>query len=192
MSLLAPAILFPAAGGASGNFTFSLITTYGEPDPVADPSFTEATALVDNDMCFCVVSERSGLGHANHAVTDNNSSTWTKIIGYDNVIGDANGRYSASVWYYEATGVETDTTPVISPEADSTNPDAENTAYQYFRCRPSATYAWTLSGTAANGSGTSDWDGLGSGNATATGDDIFELATATCRQGADMPTTGNI
>lgn len=191
-SSVAPTTYAPTvsvSGGASGNFTFSLVQAINDASGGTPATATFTSTLSEGDIIFVLGDERSGLGHANHDVTDNvTGSSYSKGAQYDNVIGDANGRFSASVWWRQVGASEDDTTPTITFEPNSTSTGTTTGFLIAGAIRPSATYNAALSGVAANGSGTADWDGTGSGNATATGDDILELAIAAARNGSDLPT----
>lgn len=178
-----------ASGGASGNYTFSLVEDQATTNPsTSTPNVTLSTALATGDGIFVDTFDRSGIGHANHAVSDDNGGSWTKIASYDNANGDANGRCSKATWFRAAGAGDNGDTLTITATFTGANGCLQASSY-----RPSAAYGWSLSGVSANGSGTSDWNGTASGDATASGNDIFERASAGARNASgSQPTTTNM
>ena len=136
----------------------------------------------DGDLMILQMSNRSGDSEADHVVTDDAVHTWTKAIGFDNLLGDADARFSFSVWYAIATA---DKDPFdITCDDGTTN----GKAAQYTSWTPSAAYDWTFEVGAIDGSGTLDWDNVSSGNTSDPGgSDLFVMGLAGARVSADVP-----
>lgn len=193
MSLILPSLMpwgtETATGGASGNFTFSQVTTAAEETPTA-VSYNRVLNVAHGagDLLCCLVCDRGGGDPANHVVTDNSGgSSWTHVsaLDYDNSVGgqESNTRASFSFHWriFQAAG-ESDTTPAVT--VNDTNSDA--VAMFAFSIRPSATYGWVYKTGAVNGSGASDIDGINSGSISPTGDDIFQLGVCISRMGTAL------
>lgn len=179
-------------GGASGNYTFSITQSAGLSGGAADPqAVTLASPITAGHALFALVAERSGAGLTNHAVTDNNGKTWTRLtdLNIDNSVpgNEANTRMSFSVWWRVVDGTgETDTTPTITADVGSVACDVT-----VFEVAPSAAYAWAYSASSVAGSGASDWDNLSSGSADPTGDDVCVIGVAASRFSSDRPADAN-
>lgn len=189
MMLLKPISMMRAAtgggGGASGNFTFSFVqkATMGTGYAVAtNPTVTFGSAITAGNLLLCAAAERGGGVPADHAITDNNGKTWNRVsaLNIDNSVGgdEGNTRMSMSVWWREVdSSGETDTTPTITLTDGTAGLMAVEIA-------PSAAYNWAVSGTAVNGSGAASLDGINSGNASPSGDDILVLGVWVSRVGS--------
>lgn len=196
MSLILPligAFGYTVTGGASGNFTFSLIQDSNNATGNDPAAFSLTTAITAGNLLVALCGMRSDRSHTNFAVSDNNSKTWTKLVGGDNELGDTNARSSAALfWRVVDSSGETDTTPLITFDDTALDGGTTNEKFmQVIEVQPSATYAWTASGAQILGAGTGEWDDGSNPSASATGDDIFELAVAFGRHGTSSnPTEG--
>jgi hypothetical protein len=149
-------------------------------------SLTFSAGLVEGALLVAVLSERSGHGIADLSVADGNGGTWVAGPAVDNLVGNSSYRFSlASFWRrVTAADIAADTTPTVSASSES----ARLTVMQFI---PDAPYAFELCPEALGaiqGSGSDHWNGLAVDTAAITGDDLFELALAGCRNdGGDLP-----
>jgi len=136
---------------------------------------------------------RSGRTHVDHIGVSTsggtqNSGAWTKAGGYDNLIANGSARHEMSVWYYVVQSGD-DFTDIDFDDGSTNNIEISCRVY-----RPSATYGFVFKEFVADGSGTADWSGTGSGStASLSGNDLLEIGIATCRtESGTEPTTGNV
>lgn len=181
-----------AGGGASGNFTFSITQFEAVVATGSDPAVrTLNTSITEGNAIFAITFERSGGDPANHAVSDTSSGSWTRLSSLDvnNAVGgnEANTNLTVAIHWRLVTGSEGDVTPTISFDDGTSN----SKGLAIFEIQPSAAYNWTFDAGSATGTGASDWNGAGSGNASPSGDDIFELAYAAARNSTSPPTAAS-
>lgn len=158
----------------------SIVNTEHGEDPV-----TLSVSATEGDLMVVLLGERSGTTEADYVCTDPNG-TWIKAVGYDNEIGDSGARISMAMFYRLATATDESAFTVTGDNGTTNGKFMSFTSWT-----PSADYDFTLEETAADGSGTVDWDGTSSGNTpSVSGSDLFEIAVGACRDGGDQPTAG--
>lgn len=171
-------------GGASGNFTFSFVqkATMGTGYAVAtNPTVTFGSAITAGNLLVVVAAERGGGAAGDGSLSDNNGKTWNRIaaMDFDNAVpgNEDNTRITWSIWWREVdSSGETDTTPTITYTDGSA-------ALMAVEIEPSAAYNWAVSASAVNGSGAVTLDGVNSGNASPSGDDILVMGMWASRNG---------
>ena len=155
--------------------TFTLVNAESDD---GDPATVNMNAVGSTDnILVAIMNERSGTGHAPHAVTDANG-TWTKILGEDQELLDSNARQSASLWWRQA--VSADTSAAFNISADDGT--AASKRISVYEVDPSAAYDWTLQVSSSDNSGTGSTSPQGSGSTSDPGgSDLFVFAFATWR-----------
>ncbi len=168
----------PAAGG-NGPFTFTLASGMNN-GSVAATSTASVTAAASGNQLYALLSDRAGIAHTSHSVTDSNS-TWTKIANYENEISDSASRITTTVWTRATVSADTSTVSVNGSVGGS------NCLCSVIEISVNGTFAWVLDASSITGSGTSaiPASGQGSGSATASVEDVLVLHFGSARTGAD-------
>jgi len=156
--------------------TFSIAGSGAGSSSGNDPSKVTQTAGAVDRLWVAVLHERSGLGHSGHALSDDNTGTWTKQGSLDSLLLDGNARHSLSIWTHVTVSADTSST-IISGDAG-----AGNSRLYLYEISPSAAYDWTFVEAALDTSGTGHWNGQASGNTSSiTGSDLFVMGFGAAR-----------
>jgi hypothetical protein len=148
----------------------------------SDPAAATVTATTVGAIMIATIGNRNGVAHASHTLSDDTGgAAWTKVIGHDQEIADANARHSLSVWWREV--VSGDTSGTFTLTAD--DGDAANKGLTCVQIVPDASKTWVYEDGVFADSGTVDWDGLSSGNTPSlSGSDLLLVAIASARNDA--------
>ena len=172
---------YVTAAGAT-NFTMTDIgNAYG------DPSAATVTATTVGAIMVATIGGRSAIAHANHTLSDNaGGAGWTKVIGHDQELADANARHAVSVWWREV--VSGDTSGTFTLTAD--DGDIATKGLTCVQIVPDASMTWVYEDGVFADSGTADWDGLSSGNTPSlSGSDLLLIAVGSARNDTPVGTT---
>ena len=174
--------VYVTAPGGTTNFT---MTDIG--NAYADPSAATVTATTVGAIMVATIGGRSATAHANHTLSDNaGGAGWTKVIGHDQELADANARHTVSVWWREV--VSGDTSGTFTLTAD--DGDTTNKGLTCVQIVPDASMTWVYEDGVFADSGTVDWDGTSSGNTPSiSGSDLLLIAIADGRAGASSYAT---
>ena len=182
---LGSTLIFDTTGGGTPTTAFSL----GENGRVyANPADLTFTAPTEGSLLIAVMGSRTGTAHSGHDITDDNSGSWSKILGEDQELGDSSNRHAMSVWWRVATA--TDASGDFDITADTGV--SESTHLSVFEVVPNGDYSWSLEESASANSGTGTWESLGSGNtASVSTSDNCVIAIGECRH-STVPDTVSI
>lgn len=162
----------------SGGATAFTLTELGH--AYNSPASDTIVATAAGNLMLAVISNRNGVAHANHTLSDANSGVWTKLFGHDQEISDPNARHAVSVWWREATTTDASGSFVVTAGDGASGSKGLLVA----ELIADGAYTWTFEEHAVADSGTSDWNGTDSGSTAsiATSDNLV-IGFASARNG---------
>jgi len=167
-------------GGATG-YTFGFVQTSTE--NTQSTSFDATlSAMTQDNLLVCVVSDRSGKLATDHSVTDNNSKTWNLRSSVENELGVTGSRNTITFWTRVVEADEDGDTLTVTCSADGAN---VGVLLSEIETVTGGAYDWTFDGESGAGSGTGDVDNLNSGSVSPSGSDIFVMSASSCRAAID-------
>lgn len=133
-------------------------------------------------LLVAIASERGGLGHADHAVSDGSGgAAWTKVGGHDQEITNGSARNSTSIWFKKAD-FDTQEFVTLAMSADTVM------GLTVIEFTTDVDDTWTAEDIAFNDSGTSAPTSLNTGTTgSVSSGDLLALAIMNWRTGS----TGN-
>jgi hypothetical protein len=171
------------AGGTT-NFTMTEVGYVA----YADPAAATITATTVGAIMVATLSARDGIAHASHTLSDDTGgAAWTKVIGHDQELANADARHTVSVWWREVVSGDTSGTFTLTGDNGGTG----SKGMTCVQIVPDASMTWVYEDGVFADSGTADWTGLSSGNTPSlSGSDLLLIAIASGRNGSTgFPTT---
>jgi hypothetical protein len=157
-------------------------------DDGVDPATRAITPSAATSLLIAVMSERSGVGHTPHTMSDGGATggDWVKAFGWDQALGDSNARHSFSLWWKVAGS-----TAAITVSGDDGTGNGKHLSLHEYTTDTPGTWS-VVSGAAVGadtGTGSSSPLAIGPTGSAAAGDNLV-LLSINWRTGSDQAYPG--